>query len=135
MTGEPMRGVRLNLVDVNLIADAIHRGGGQIIPAARRVIYAAELTAQPRFQEPMFLCEIQTPATLIGSIYQVMSQRRGTVFSEEPIGGSPMTIVKSYLPVAESFGFTQHLRSATQGKAFPQCVFDHWQIINSDPFE
>ena len=135
MTQEPMRGVRINLVDVNLIADAIHRGGGQIIPAARRVVYAAQLTAQPRFQEPMFLCEIQTPSTLIGNIYQVMSQRRGTVFSEEPIGGSPMTIVKSYLPVAESFGFTQHLRSATQGKAFPQCVFDHWQIINSDPYQ
>jgi elongation factor 2 len=43
--------------------------------------------------------------------------------------------LKCYLPVAESFGFTEHLRSATQGKAFPQCVFDHWQVINSDPYE
>jgi elongation factor 2 len=37
-----------------------------------------------------------------------------------------MVVIKSYLPVAESFGFTEHLRSVTQGKAFPQCVFDHW---------
>ena len=44
-----------------------------------------------------------------------------------------MVIIKSYLPVAESFGFTEHLRSVTQGKAFPQCVFDHWQVVNSDP--
>ena len=49
--------------------------------------------------------------------------------------GSPTVIFKCYLPVAESFGFTEHLRSVTQGKAFPQCVFDHWQIINSDPFD
>ena len=106
MTEEPMRGVRINLVDANLISDSIHRGGGQIIPAARRVFYGAQLTAQPRFQEPMFLCEIQTPSTHVGTIYQVMSQRRGVVESEEPILGTPMTVVKSFLPVAESFGFT-----------------------------
>jgi elongation factor 2 len=40
-----MRGIRYNIVDVNLIADAIHRGGGQIIPAARRVYLGSQLTA------------------------------------------------------------------------------------------
>jgi len=43
--------------------------------------------------------------------------------------------VKAHLPVAESFGFTQALRACTQGKAFPQCVFDHWSELQSDPFE
>lgn len=113
MTQESMRGVRINIVDANLISDSIHRGGGQIIPAGRRVIYASQLTAQPRFLEPIFLCEIQAPDTVIGSVYQVVSQRRGMVISEEPIPGAPMVIIKSYLPVAESFGFTEHLRSAT----------------------
>ena len=130
-----MRGVRINLVDCNLIADSIHRGGGQIIPAGRRVVYAAQLTAQPRLVEPIFLCEIQAPDSVIGSIYQVISQRRGQVIAEEPIDGQPTSIIKSYLPVAESFGFTEHLRAATQGKAFPQCVFDHWEIVSSDPFD
>lgn len=41
MTQEQMRGVRLNIVDCNLISDSIHRGAGQIIPAGRRVVYAA----------------------------------------------------------------------------------------------
>ena len=36
-----MRGIRMNVQDVTLHADAIHRGGGQIIPTARRVYYAA----------------------------------------------------------------------------------------------
>jgi len=44
-------------------------------------------------------------------------------------------MMKAYLPVAESFGFTQALRAATSGRAFPQCVFDHWEIMNSDPAE
>ena len=34
-----------------------------------------------------------------------------------------------------SSGFTADLRSQTQGKAFPQCVFDHWQMIPDDPME
>jgi len=49
MTEENMRGVRFDIMDISLHADAIHRGGGQIIPTARRVYYAAILTASPRF--------------------------------------------------------------------------------------
>ena len=30
-------------------------------------------------------------------------------------------------------GFTGDLRSKTQGQAFPQCVFDHWQLMADDP--
>ena len=30
-------------------------------------------------------------------------------------------------------GFTADLRSNTGGQAFPQCVFDHWQILQGDP--
>lgn len=56
---ENMRGVRFDIHDVTLHADAIHRGGGQIIPTARRVLYASVLTAQPRLMEPIYLVEIQ----------------------------------------------------------------------------
>ena len=41
--------------------------------------------------------------------------------------------MKAYLPVSESFGFTGLLRGNTQGKAFPQCVFDHWKMIKGLP--
>lgn len=67
-----------------------------------------------------------------------------------------MFVVKAYLPVNESFGnyiyyfivyqpgfnfnflpigFTADLRSNTAGQAFPQCVFDHWQILPGNPFD
>jgi len=88
MTDENMRGVRFNILDVTLHADAIHRGGGQIIPTARRVIYAALLTASPRFQEPVFLCEIQTPDDAMGGIYHCLTTRRGIVIGEEPVHGT-----------------------------------------------
>ena len=56
-----MRGIVYEVCDVVMHADAIHRGGGQIIPTCRRALYAACLTAQPRFCEPLYLVEIQAP--------------------------------------------------------------------------
>ena len=49
MAEECMRGCRFNITDAKVHAEAMHRGGGQIIPAARRVFYASELTAKPAF--------------------------------------------------------------------------------------
>lgn len=132
---ENMRGVRFNIYDVTLHADAIHRGGGQIIPTARRVLYASILTAKPRIMEPVYLCEIQCPENAVGGIYGVLNRKRGHVFEESQIMGTPMFVVKAYLPVNESFGFTADLRSNTGGQAFPQCVFDHWQILPGDPMD
>jgi elongation factor 2 len=132
---ENLRGVRFDMHDVTLHADAIHRGGGQIIPTARRVLYACVLTASPRIFEPVYLCEIQCPETAVGGIYGVLNRRRGHVFEEGQVLGTPMFQVKAYLPVNESFGFTADLRSNTGGQAFPQCVFDHWQVLSGDPAE
>ena len=74
--------------------------------------------------------EIQCTENAIGGIYSCLNKRRGQVFSEEQRVGTPMFTVKAYLPVMESFGFNGDLRSQTAGQAFPQCVFDHWELMN-----
>merc|ERR1719204_1659611 len=132
---ENMRGVRFNIQDVTLHADAIHRGGGQIIPTTRRVLYASQLTAAPRLLEPVYLFEIMCPEQAQGGIYSCLNKRRGCVFENMQIGSTPQFTVKAHLPVNESFGFTADLRSQTGGQAFPQCVFDHWQIMPGSPFQ
>ncbi|KAF9285731.1 Elongation factor 2 [Mortierella alpina] len=131
-TDENMRGCRFNILDVVLHADAIHRGGGQIIPACRSAIYASAIVAKPALMEPIYLVEIQCPEGAMGGIYGVLTKRRGHVFGEEQRPGTPMYTIKAYLPVAESFGFTSDLRAATGGQAFPQSVFDHWELLNGD---
>ncbi|KAK9915055.1 hypothetical protein WJX75_004191 [Coccomyxa subellipsoidea] len=133
MAEENMRGVVFEVCDVVMHADAIHRGGGQIIPTCRRVLYACELTAQPRLAEPVYLVEIQAPEQSLGGIYSVLNQKRGHVFEEAQRPGTPIFNLKAYLPVIESFGFTGTLRAATSGQAFPQCVFDHWETMSQDP--
>jgi len=135
LAGENMRGITFRLLDVVLHADAIHRGGGQIIPTARRVFYAAQLTAQPKLLEPMYLVEIQCPQAVMGGIYSVMNRRRGQIFEEMQRPGTPMINVKAHMPVMESFKFTSDLREHTGGQAFPQCVFDHWKVMTGDPLD
>ena len=88
-----MRGCRFNIYDVTLHTDAIHR-----------VLYACALTAEPRIMEPVYLVEIQCPENAVGGIYGVLNRRRGHVFEENQVPGTPMFHVKAYLPVNESFG-------------------------------
>ena len=80
----------------------------------------------------MFLVEITCPQDVVGAIYQCMAARRGVVEEEVQIEGTPLVIMKAFLPVAESFGFTSFLREKTAGQAFPNCVFDHWELIEGD---
>jgi elongation factor 2 len=133
---ENMRGVRFNVLDVTVHQDAAHRGSGQIMPAARRAFNASQLSAEPRIVEPIYLVEIQTNTSVVGNVYNIINKKRGMIVGTETISGTPIVNVRAHLPVLESFGLTEMLRGATGGQAFPQCSFDHWQVLeNSDPYD
>lgn len=55
--------------------------------------------------------------------------------ADVPKPGTPIFIVRAFLPVLESFGFETDLRYHTQGQAFCQSVFDHWSIVPGDPLD
>lgn len=131
LCNEPVIGVKYNIKDVTLHADAIHRGAGQMLPCSTRVMYSSMLTASPRLMEPIYLVEIECPIEVVSKIYSVISQRKGEILEET--GDANTSKITGYLPVCESIGFTAFLREETQGKAFPQCSFSHWQIIDDDP--
>jgi elongation factor 2 len=130
---EQLRGVGFFVQDVTMHADNVHRGANQMIPTCRRNYYAGQLTADPIMMEPVFLAEIQTREDVMGGIYGVLNKRRGIILGDEQRPGTPIITIKAYLPVLESFGFTDALRAATGGQAFPQCVFDHWQAFPGCP--
>ena len=90
---EAMRGMRFNVTDCELHTDAIHRGGGQIMPTARRLYYALELISEPTLVEPIFSCDITAPSDCMGGVYQSLNQRRGMVIEEVQIAGTPLNIV------------------------------------------
>lgn len=132
---ENMRGCRFNLVDCTLHTDAIHRGAGQILPTCRKGVLGVSLLCEPRLVEPIFLVQITVPEENMSGVYAVLNKRRGIVIADDVRIGTPLHDMRAHLPVAESFGFTTMLREKTQGKAFPQCVFDHWAILAGSPFD
>jgi len=78
---------------------------------------------------------ITCPQAITGSIYNVLSQRRGNVFDEGEAMAGGVANMRAYLPVAESFGFSQSLAEATSGAAFSQLMFDHWSLLDGGDFK
>ncbi|KAG7220651.1 hypothetical protein INR49_017905 [Caranx melampygus] len=135
-SGEPGRGlsirnVKFKILDAVIAQEPLHRGGGQVIPTARRVVYSAFLMATPRLMEPYYFVEVQAPADCVSAVYTVLARRR----SDAPIPGSPLYTIKAFIPAIDSFGFETDLRTHTQGQAFALSVFHHWQIVPGDPLD
>ena len=76
---EPIRNVKFKILDATLADSPIYRGGGQIIPTARRVAYSSFLLAAPRLMEPFYQLEIQAPPDLVSTCEEVLSKRRGFI--------------------------------------------------------
>lgn len=105
---------KLKLMDVSLHEDAIHRGPGQVYPAIRDGIKEAIMGAGPVLFEPVQVLQIDCPQDMMGSVSSVIQNRRGQVL-DMVIDEDNMTIVAK-VPVAETFGMTGDMRSATGGK-------------------
>ncbi|XP_059160130.1 116 kDa U5 small nuclear ribonucleoprotein component-like [Physella acuta] len=132
---EPIRNVKFKILDATIAQEPIHRGGGQIIPTARRVAYSAFLMATPRMMEPYLFVQVMAPADCVSAVYTVLAKRRGHVTQDAPVPGSPLYTIKAFLPAIDSFGFETDLRTHTQGQAFCLSVFHHWQIVPGDPLD
>ncbi|KRX56036.1 U5 small nuclear ribonucleoprotein component [Trichinella sp. T9] len=130
-----IRNVKFKILDAQISSEVLHRGGGQIIPTARRVAYSAFLMATPRLMEPYFHIEIIAPADCVSAVYTVLARRRGHVTQDLPIPGSPLYTIKAFIPAIDSFGFETDLRTHTQGQAFSLSEFHHWQIVPGDPLD
>jgi elongation factor 2 len=131
---EVMRGIRFNITDVKLHADAIHRGAGQIMPCAKKVFFACQIASGPKLLEPMYLVDITVPQSAHSGVFNTLNTKRGEIEKIEDRVGTPLSQIQAYLPVLESFGFTELLRKNTGGQAFPQMKFSHWKLVSGDPF-
>ena len=113
---EPVSGVKVKLVDAKLHEDAIHRGPAQVIPAIRRAIREAMLSAKPYILEPKQVIRIDVPSEHMGGASKEINGRRGQILEMKEERGT--TQIKAKLPVAEMFGFNSDLKSATGGTGF-----------------
>ena len=111
---EPCTKIKVMLVDCKLHEDAIHRGPAQVIPAVRDAIKGAIMQARPVIFEPVQIVQFEAPAEFIGEISKIVQNRRGQML--EINQEEHQVTIKAKIPVGESFGLSNDLRSATQGR-------------------
>ena len=112
---EPVMGMMVRLVDAKLHEDAIHRGPAQTIPAVRNAIKGAMLRARTVLMEPMQRSHVSVPNDWLGQVTREITNRRG-IIEDMPSEGEATTVIGT-LPVAETFGFSNDIRAASQGRA------------------
>jgi elongation factor 2 len=125
LCGEPMRGVQVNLVDVQLNDNAEHRGPVEVMRGVGKAVFGSFLTAKPVLLEPVYKTVISAPTELAGACSRIVSGRRGKIVGFEQKGA--FMVFTCFIPVAGTFGLSAELRSATSGRAFWQSMFDHWE--------
>jgi len=80
--------------------------------------------ANPVLLEPMMAVEVETPEDFMGNVVGDLSSRRGIIQGMEDVPG--LKVVRAEVPLAEMFGYSTALRSATQGRATYTMEFKHY---------
>ncbi len=113
LIGFPIVGVRAVLTDGN--SHAVDSSDMAFQTAARAAFRETYRAAKPRILEPMMRVSVEGPTEFQGAIYKSLMQRRGNVLGSTEDAG--FARVDAEVPLAEMFGYSTDLRSATEGKA------------------
>ncbi|MDI6805262.1 MAG: elongation factor EF-2 [Candidatus Bathyarchaeia archaeon] len=124
---EPAYGLKVNLEDILVHEDPVHRGPAQILPMTWRPIWCSFLLSDPKLLEPILNFECKVPNQFVSNVIAIVQKRRGKILNM--INEEDMVIVKAEMPVAESFGLADELRSSTQGRAFWATQFSRWAPV------
>jgi elongation factor G len=109
----PVTGVKIVINDG--ASHAVDSSDMAFQATARGAFKEGYLRARPVIHEPIMKVVVETPTEFQGAVMGLLNQRRGMIVGAQDEG--PMCVVESQVPLAEMFGFSTVLRSATQGKA------------------
>ena len=93
---------------------------------AAQVFDKACTAANPVILEPVMNVDISCPKEFVGPASSQLSQRGGNIMGQD--SKSTGEIIHAQAPMANMFGFTTNLRSATQGRASFSMEFSHFQL-------
>ena len=121
--GYPVLGIHATVYDgsyheVDSSEMAFHIAGSMAFKEAMR-------KADPVLLEPIMKVEVTMPEEYMGDIIGDLNSRRGRVQGMEDIGGGKM--VKALVPLAEMFGYSNDLRSKTQGRGNYSMFFEKYE--------
>jgi elongation factor 2 len=102
------------LSDIKLHEDAIHRGPAQVYPAIREAITEAMQKADACLLEPVQIHAIEVPDRFLSTITKLIGGKRGQLLEVKQEGSG--TEIRAKIPVGEMIGWSNDLRSATEGR-------------------
>ena len=111
---EPCTKMKVSLIDIKLHEDAIHRGPAQVYPAVREAIKGAMNKSNPGLLEPVQIHLIEMPDNFLGTATKLIGGKRGQMINVTQEGTN--AAMEAKLPVAEMIGWSNDLRSATEGR-------------------
>jgi len=123
-------GYKMEDISVELFDGSYHEVDSSEIAFKLAGINAFKEAAQkanPVILEPIMKVEVRTPEEYMGDIQGSISSKRGQIEATEEMGGK--TIVNAKVPLSELFGYTNMLRSMTQGRASMTMEFDHYEVV------
>ncbi|MBO6213955.1 MAG: elongation factor G [Lachnospiraceae bacterium] len=125
LAGFPVLGIHANVYDgsyheVDSSEMAFHIAGSMCFKEAMA-------KADPVLLEPIMKVEVTMPEEYMGDVIGDINSRRGRVEGMDDVGGGK--IVKAYVPLAEMFGYSTDLRSATQGRGNYSMFFERYEQV------
>jgi elongation factor G len=121
----PITGIRIVINDGS--SHAIDSSDIAFQAASRGAFLEGYAKARPVIQEPIMKVAVETPTEFQGGVMGLLNQRRGMIIGAQDEG--IQSVIEAEVPLAEMFGFSTVLRSATQGKAQFTMEFSHYRQV------
>ena len=130
MNNGPLAGFKLQSLTVELIDGAYHSVDSDAVSfeiAAKQAFKAAAEQAKAKLLEPVMELTVDTPEEYMGDVIADINKRRGQVVSTD--SKAKMKIIKSLVPLAETFGYVTVLRTLTSGRAISSMQFHSYDEV------
>jgi elongation factor G len=95
--------------------------------AAINAMQEAMQKAKPALLEPIMKLEVVVPEKFMGDVTGMINSKRGSIEAMGERGQA--RVITAKVPLAEMFGFTTQLRSATEGRGVPNLEFSHYSVV------
>ena len=135
LCNEPINDVRFKIIGIQLADEESDRNDSQLIQMIRKACHAAILIGYPKLLEPVYEIESICKSDVVNVLEKIIDRRRGHVISKDKIEGTTLWKVMGLIPVIESIGIETDLRLSTRGMAYPQLIFNKWDIVPGNPFD
>jgi len=126
----PLVGYPLTDIRIHLFGGSYHEEESTEMAfgiAAAMAIRRAAAEAKPTLLEPIMSLEVITPEEYVGDVIADLNSKRGRIVGVTAEGN--LQILKCEVPLAEMFGYSTSLRSATQGRANFTMQFLQYDVV------